>query len=177
MPVLTCGHGRLDGEQLGSLLADAGVECLIDVRRFPGSRRNAAAASGAIEALTTGLGISYRWDSRLGGRRRLSAADDAASPDSWWKVAAFRAYAGWTRSEECRAGLLDLVAAAQGNRTAIMCSEAVWWRCHRRLISDVLVLEHELPVQHLMHDGRLTEHRPSDGARVGSDGRVLWDAV
>ncbi len=174
--VLTFGHGRLGRDELSTLLTGAGVESVVDVRRFPGSRHNPAAASGAIDDLVSGLGLVYRHDERLGGRRRLSKAEDAASPDTWWQVPAFRAYAGWTRSDDFRAGLADLVTEAGERRTAIMCSEAVWWRCHRRLISDVLTLENAIPVQHLMHDGRLIEHPVSAGASVGPDGLLVWDA-
>jgi uncharacterized protein (DUF488 family) len=173
--VLTFGHGRLTRDELNALLTEAGVKTVVDVRRFPGSRHNPAAASGEIEDLVTEIGVDYRHDERLGGRRRLRSAEDAASRDTWWEVRAFRAYAGWTRSDEFRAGLAELVADAIERPTAVMCSEAVWWRCHRRIISDVLKLEYDVPVHHLMHDGRLSEHRVSDGARVGPDGQVVWD--
>jgi len=173
--VLTFGHGRLERDELADLLTGAGVTGIVDVRRFPGSRANSAAARGAIPELADELGIDYRWDERLGGRRSLTAEEDRASPDTWWRVAAFRAYAAWTRSDDFRAALPEL--AAEEGDAAIMCSEAVWWRCHRRIISDVLVLECGVPVRHLMHDGRLDEHEPSDGARVGEDGRVVWDGA
>jgi uncharacterized protein (DUF488 family) len=92
-------------------------------------------------------------------------------------VKAFRAYAGWTRSEEFRAGLADLLSEISSHRTAIMCSEAVWWRCHRRIISDVVAVEDGVRVEHLMHDGRLVEHPVSDGARRGAGGHVVWDGA
>ncbi|KRE61361.1 hypothetical protein ASG78_10685 [Nostocoides sp. Soil756] len=174
--MLTFGHGRLDREELASLLEGAAVEAVVDVRRFPGSRTNAAASRGAVEDLAGEVGIAYRQDARLGGRRSLTQDDDAASPDTWWQVKAFRAYAGWTRSEEFRAGLADLLAEVQARRTAVMCSEAVWWRCHRRIISDVVAVEGGVRVEHLMHDRRLVEHRVSEGARLGPDGRLVWDA-
>src|SRR5690606_6355339 len=165
--MLTFGHGRLTRDELGALLTGAGVECVLDVRRFPGSRTNPAAAQGRVGDLAAELGIAYRHDERLGGRRRLSAEDAARSPDPWWQVAQFRAYAGWTRSEEFREGLAELLADVGHRRTAIMCSEAVWWRCHRRIIADVVLLEHGVAVQHLMHDGALRDHVPSEGARRG----------
>ncbi|KQX70078.1 hypothetical protein ASD06_01735 [Angustibacter sp. Root456] len=173
--MLTFGHGRLDREELADLLESAGVEAIVDVRRFPGSRSNAAASRGAVEQLAAEVDIAYRQDARLGGRRSLTKDEDAASPDTWWQVKAFRAYAGWTRSEEFRAGLADLLAEAQTRRTAILCSEAVWWRCHRRIISDVVAVEGGVRVEHLMHDGRLVEHPVSDGARGGPGGRLVWD--
>ena len=172
--MLTFGHGRLDREALGELLTRAEVAVVVDVRRFPGSRANPAAAQGQVEDLARELGIGYRHDERLGGRRRLAADDDAASPDSWWRVAQFRAYAAWTRSPEFRAGLDELLADDAARRTAIMCSEAVWWRCHRRIVADVVSIEHGRRVLHLMHDGSLREHPPSEGAQRGADGYLTW---
>ncbi|MGN6611095.1 MAG: DUF488 domain-containing protein [Angustibacter sp.] len=173
--MLTFGHGRLDRDELAALLESAGVEAVVDVRRFPGSRSNSAAARGEVEQLATDVGIAYRQDARLGGRRSLTKEQDAASPDTWWQVKAFRAYAGWTRSDEFRAGLAELLDEVARHRTAVMCSEAVWWRCHRRLIGDVVAVEAGVRVEHLMHDGRLVEHPVSDGARTASDGRLVWD--
>ncbi len=116
--------------------------------------------------------MRYRSDVRLGGRRRLPAG--APSADPWWTVEAFRAYAAHTRSEEFAAGLADLLADLGSSRTAVMCSESVWWRCHRRLIADVAVLLHGVEVRHLMPDGALRPHEPSAGARVAG-GQVFWD--
>lgn len=174
--MLTFGHGRLGRDELGALLTGAGVTRVVDVRRFPGSRANEAAAKGAVPGLLDELGLEYRWEERLGGRRNLTAEQDQESPDTWWRVAAFRAYAGWTRSEEFRAALPQLLREDEDGTTAIMCSEAVWWRCHRRIVSDVLSLGHGRTVRHLMHDGRLTDHPVSEGARpAGGDGTLVWD--
>lgn len=174
-PLLTLGHGRLSSTELGDLLTGAGVEHLVDVRRFPGSRANEAAAKGRVPQLCAERGIAYRWEERLGGRRRLTTDEDAASPDTWWRVAAFRAYAAWTRSTDFRAGAAELAAEVATSRVAIMCSESVWWRCHRRIISDVLQLGHGVPVEHLMPSGELREHPVSAGARLGEDGHLVWD--
>lgn len=174
-PLLTLGHGRLSADELGELLQGAGLEQLVDVRRFPGSRANEAAARGQVPQLCERIGIGYRWEERLGGRRRLRKDEDAASPDTWWRVAAFRAYAAWTRSEDFRAGITQLRADVDAARVAIMCSESVWWRCHRRIISDVMLLEHEVPVEHLMPNGDLRTHEPSEGARLAADHHVVWD--
>ena len=171
--LLTVGHGTLDRDGLGTLLREAGIGRLVDVRRFPGSRNNPAAQQPALEQMTADLGIDYRWDERLGGRRRLTA--DEPEPDTWWRVAQFRAYAAWTRTPEFRAGLERLLHDVGAARPAVMCSEAVWWRCHRRLVADVVRAEHVLPVLHLMHDGRLTSHTVSEGARAGDDRRLVWD--
>lgn len=173
--LITFGHGTLDRDGLADLLTGAGVERLVDVRRFPGSHRNPAAKQPALQALAAGLGIDYRWDERLGGRRRLTAEERETNPDTWWRVAQFRAYAAWTRTPAFAAGLDELVAGLGEARTAIMCSEAVWWRCHRRIVADVARLGRGTPVGHLMPDGRLVPHPTSEGARVGADGALVWD--
>ncbi len=170
--MLTFGHGRATTVELSALVLDAGVGRVVDVRRFPGSRTNPAAARGAVPELLETLGIGYRWDERLGGRRALTPAERATSPDTWWRVEAFRAYAAWTRSECFREALPELVAAPPD--TALMCSEALWWRCHRRLISDVLVLEFGRPVRHVLPSGRLVQHIPSAGARRDRYGWLVW---
>ena len=168
----TVGHGRLDEEALGTLLRDAGVAQLVDVRRFPGSRANPAVSRDALPAWLPGQGIDYRWEERLGGRRTLPHGD---TEDPWWQVDAFRAYAAHTRTAEFREALDAVLAEAGRRRVAVMCSESVWWRCHRRVVADVAVLAHGVTVRHLMHDGRLTEHKPSEGARLRPDGLVVWD--
>lgn len=173
--LLTVGHGRLESGELADLLTGAGVELLVDIRRFPGSRANPAAAKGSVPELTAGAGIGYRWEEDLGGRRRLTADERRASPDTWWRVEAFRAYCAWTRTPGFRTALNRVVAEARDWRTAVMCSESVWWRCHRRIVADVTVSHHGLPVGHLMHDGRITEHTPSEGLRLDEDGHPVWD--
>lgn len=174
-PLLTVGHGTLDREGLGDLLVGAGVEALVDIRRFPGSRHNPDSRREALEQWVPERGIDYRWEERLGGRRRLDADEDAASPDTWWRVAQFRAYAAGTRTPEFAEAMGELLSSATEHRTVIMCSEAVWWRCHRRIVADVAVLAHGLPTSHLMHTGKLTDHPVSEGARVNEDGEVVWD--
>ena len=185
--LLTVGHGTLAAEDLAALLRSAGVRLVVDVRRFPGSRRHPDLARDALAAALPAAGIAYRWEPRLGGRRHLTKDADAASPDRWWRVAAFRAYAGYTRTEEFDAALRDVLADVLGGArgagggapgsVAVMCSESVWWRCHRRLIADVAALVHGVPVDHLMPGGRLSRHEPSAGARVTPTGEVVWDAA
>lgn len=173
--LLTVGHGRLGRDALGDLLRSAGVEVLVDVRRYPGSRGNPDVSRDALAGWLPAAGIGYRWEEQLGGRRRLTAEEDRRSPDTWWRVAQFRAYAAWTRSPEFGHALAQVLALAAGDRVAVMCSESVWWRCHRRLIADVATLAHGAEVRHLMHDGGLREHPVAEGARRATDGTVLWD--
>ena len=172
MPLLTVGHGPEDRARLLARLAGAGVEELVDVRRFPGRRVNPDVRRVALPEWLPAAGVGYRWEERLGGRRRLPADEPVA--DGWWTVAQFAAYAAHTRTAEFTDALDEVLAAAADRTVAVMCSESVWWRCHRRLIADVVVLGRELPVSHLMPDGRLTPHRPAEGAVRGADGSVRW---
>src|SRR3954453_14565431 len=134
--LLTVGHGPQGREELGARLAGAGVEVLVDVRRFPGSRNNPDVAREALEQWLPPLGIGYRWDERLGGRRRLVPGEPVV--DGWGTVGQFAAHAAPTRPPEFTAALADVLAETA--TVAVMCSESVWWRCHRRLIADVAVL-------------------------------------
>jgi uncharacterized protein (DUF488 family) len=171
--LLTLGHGTLGRDGLVPLLRGADVATVVDVRRFPGSRRNPDVSSEAMTGWLPESGVEYRWEPRLGGRRRLPKDDDT---DRWWQVQAFRAYAAHMRTDDFRAAMAELVDGLLDGldraRTAVMCSESVWWRCHRRMISDAAVLLHGIDVLHLGHDGRLSSHRPAAGARVTPDGLV-----
>jgi uncharacterized protein (DUF488 family) len=168
------GHGALDRAALVHLLRSAGIEALVDIRRFPNSRHNPDVERTAITAWARDAGLAYRWDDRLGGRRRLPAGSDPE--DNWWRVSQFAAYAAYTRTTPFQEALTQLVDQSRTTSTAMMCSEAVWWRCHRRIVADVAVLEFGVEVRHLMHDGRLVAHTPSDGARVRPDGQISWRA-
>ncbi|MGY1844504.1 DUF488 domain-containing protein [Modestobacter sp. SYSU DS0875] len=174
MPLLTVGHGPDDRARLGDRLRTAGIAELVDVRRFPGSRVNPDVRREALEAWLPELDVAYRWEPRLGGRRRLPP--DGPVVDDWWTVAQFAAYAAHTRTAEFATALDEVLTAAGDRVVAVMCSESVWWRCHRRLVADVAVLAHGAPVHHLMPDGRLAPHRPAEGAVLGDDGAVRWPA-
>jgi uncharacterized protein (DUF488 family) len=172
--LLTFGHGTASAEEISGVLRGADVRRLVDVRRFPASSRHPHVAKDELARWLPDAGIAYRWEPRLGGRRRVPAPEDGAPSDPWWRVEAFRAYAAHTRSAEFGDGMTDLLGEVRSGdgATVVMCSETVWWRCHRRLISDVAVLLHDVAVEHLGHEGRRTSHPPSSGARVTPDGLV-----
>jgi uncharacterized protein (DUF488 family) len=134
--VYTIGHSTRSSEEFLDLLIGAGIELLVDVRRMPGSRRLPQFDSATLRDALTERGIDYCWIPALGGRRR-PAAD---SPNTGWRHAAFRAYADHMDTEEFADGLFELTMLARGRRTVVMCAEVLWWRCHRRLIADVLVV-------------------------------------
>jgi uncharacterized protein (DUF488 family) len=169
--LLTVGHGTLAADELGRLLAGAGVAVLVDVRSYPGSRRHPQFGREALESWLPELGIEYRWDGRLGGRRpaRPDSVNTALRND------AFRGYADHMAGERFRSGLHDLVELAARRRTAAMCAETLWWRCHRRLLADVAVLIEQVTVRHLLHDGRLAAHAITQGARVTPEGTLVYD--
>ncbi|MQA14552.1 MAG: DUF488 family protein [Pseudonocardiaceae bacterium] len=170
-PLFTLGHGTADREQLVTLLQGAGVETLVDVRTAPGSRRNPDVARGEMSRWLPEHGIDYRWERRLGGWRR----DPADSPDTALRNRSFGGYAAHMRSAEFLAAIGELLAAAAEEPTAVLCSESLWWRCHRRLIADFAVLARDATVRHIMPDGRLDEHRPIDAARRRADGLLVYD--
>ncbi len=158
---VTLGHGTLPAEALGRLVKDAGVRRLVDVRRFPGSRRHPHVARAALQAWLPDYGIAYRWEEALGGRR----SDHPDSRNDGLRNASFRAYADHMASTEFHAAAQRLVVEALESETAVLCSESLWWRCHRRLIADHLTLVAGLDVQHLMHTGERVAHEVTDTAR------------
>lgn len=174
MTLLTLGHGTLTQDGFTDLVTGAELSMVVDVRRFPGSRRHPHFASDAMTQWLPAAGVGYRWEPRLGGRRRTDPAEPDADP--WWQVEAFRAYAAHTRSAEFAEGLTSVLDDLARGRVAVMCSESVWWRCHRRVVADVAVLVHGLDVLHLAHSGRRTPHPPADGARVTADG-LRYDRI
>jgi uncharacterized protein (DUF488 family) len=165
--LLTFGHGRGTQEEVLTLLHGHEVRRVVDVRTAPGSRAHPHVARAALEQWLPEAGIAYRWEPRLGGFR--TPAPD--SPDTYWQNPAFRGYAGHLRTPQAQAALRKVLDEAADDCTTVMCSESVWWRCHRRLIADDAVLIAGVRVLHLMHDGRLEPHQPSPGARV--EGNVL----
>jgi uncharacterized protein (DUF488 family) len=171
--VVTVGHGAAAAEDFGRLLIEAGVGTVVDVRRFPGSRRHPQFGRDAMAGWLDEAGLGYRWVPALGGRRRGAAG----SPNLGLREPAFRAYADHMATAEFAGGVAELLAPAEGSegrRVAVMCAESVWWRCHRRLIADHLVLVEGRTVEHLFHDGRLDPHRPTPEARGHGD-IVVYD--
>ncbi|MDJ0322187.1 DUF488 domain-containing protein [Cryobacterium sp. PH31-AA6] len=135
--VLTIGHSTREFDDVLAMLRANGVTELVDVRSFPSSRKFPQWNQDAIEdALPADLG--YRWIRGLGGRRHTPAG--VTSPNTAWRVKAFRDYADYMATEEFSSGLAELLRVANESVPAIMCSEAVPWRCHRRLITDALII-------------------------------------
>ncbi|HZC46325.1 MAG TPA: DUF488 domain-containing protein [Candidatus Acidoferrum sp.] len=159
-------------ERFLELLGEHRVALVADVRSFPSSKRwpqfNQAELSASLERAE----ISYRWIKQLGGRRSSKRTD---SPHTAWQVPAFRAYADYTESADWEDGIRELTRAATASRTAYMCSEGLWWRCHRRIISDNLVVP-DWAVEHIMPTGKLSPHLLAPFARV-ANGRIIYDGA
>ncbi len=171
----TVGHSTADAEPFAQLLGRTGVQLLVDVRSFPGSRRFPHFGREQMPTWLAAAGVDYRWEPRLGGRRKKIVAD---SPHTALRDASFRNYADYMTTDPAFESALDGVLADADERvTAIMCSEAVYWRCHRRLISDAAVLLRQAEVQHIGHDGRLTPHALTSGVRLTPDGRIGYDVA
>lgn len=173
--VFTIGHSTRSIEEFIALLRGNGVTRIVDVRRFPGSRRHPQFGRDTLPASLADAGIGYRHEEALGGRR---ASDPSAgpSPNTAWRVAAFRAYADYMATPPFRAALERLMRDAADGRPAIMCAEAVPWRCHRRLITDAL-LARGVPVLDIIGPGRAEAAGLSPHAVVQPDGGLLYPAT
>ncbi len=171
MTVYTIGHSTRSLDAFLAALAAAGIECLIDVRRFPSSRRHPHFNGAALAASLAGAGILYRHLPELGGRR--AKRPDGASPHTLWREPAFRNYADYAESEIFRQAFAALLGLARERPAAIMCAEAVWWRCHRRIVADYLIAAGET-VTHILDVGRTEPARLTEGAVPRGDGTILY---
>jgi uncharacterized protein (DUF488 family) len=167
--IWTVGHSNRAVEAFVELLKAAGIELVADVRRFPGSKRHPQFRREDLQLSLDGEGIGYRHFVDLGGRRSRRIAD---SPNTAWRVESFNAYADHMQTPEFQAGLDELTSTARQRRTAIMCSEAVPWRCHRRLIADALVAR-GWRVFDVISPGPPKEHTLTEFARV-ENGQVTY---
>ena len=167
--IWTVGHSTREIEDFLAVLAAHRIELVADVRRFPGSRRLPQYAADALEASLASRTISYRWLPALGGRRR----PDPASPNVGWRHPAFRGYADHLATEDFADGLFELLMLAHGLRTVVLCSEILWWRCHRRIIADVLV-SLGTPVMHIRDERTAEPHALSAPARLVG-GRLTYE--
>jgi uncharacterized protein (DUF488 family) len=166
--ILTVGHSTHEAAAFDGLLRRHDVTRLVDVRAYPVSRRVPHASREALDARLEALGIAYTHVPELGGRRRPRAD----SANTGWESAAFRAYADHMQTAEFERGLARLLQGADGKRTAVMCAEGLWWRCHRRLVADALMAR-DWHVLHILPDGRTAPHELPPFARVAG-GRVTY---
>ncbi len=166
--IWTIGHSTRSIEEFLAVLTAHRLEAVADVRSLPGSRRYPHFDAEPLAETLREAGLEYRWIPLLGGRRRVQPD----SPNTAWRSAAFRGYADYMATAPFRAGIDELLALAHRKRTAILCAEAVWWRCHRSLISDCLKAE-GITVIHMFDDKKVEEHPYTPAARV-EDGRLSY---
>jgi uncharacterized protein (DUF488 family) len=167
--IFTVGHGARSIQEFLHLLQDAGVERLVDVRTAPGSRKHPHFGKDALAASLQTVGIEYEWQKELGGWRKPRADSRHIALRS----PAFRGYADHMQTAQFREALANLINMARTNPTAVMCAESLWWRCHRRMLADALLVA-GCRVVHLMPDGRQDPHRLNPSARVEGD-TVVYD--
>ena len=171
MKIWTVGHSTRSGEEFSEILSSHKVEVLVDVRTFPGSRRYPQFNKAELAESLNKIQIEYKHEPRLGGRR-------TPRPDSHntaWRNAQFRGYADHMETEDFRSGVRELLELSSAKRVAVMCAEAVWWRCHRSLIADYLKAEgHE--VVHIVDVKKTEEHPFTSAARI-ENGRLSYKGL
>ena len=168
--IWSVGHGARPLEELIATLRGADIQTLVDVRSQPGSRRHPQFGAQSLATALADVGIAYEHVPALGGRREPRRD----SPHRALRVAAFRGYADHLSSEEFARGYERLTSLARESRTAFMCAETLWWRCHRRLIADRLTVDGWM-VTHLFAPGKSEPHVLWDTARI-DNGHLVYDA-
>jgi len=167
--VLTIGHSNQPLERFLTLLARHKIEVLVDIRRFPGSRKHPHFNRDNLAAALPKSGVEYHWLEALGGRRHKQRDE---SPNRGLENEGLRNYADYMLTDEFWEGVAKLLEVARQKRTAILCAEGLFWRCHRRLVSDFLVAN-GVAVQHIMPSGELRPHKLTNGAVI-EGGQVTY---
>jgi len=169
---VTIGHSNRSLNEFLDMLRAAGVEMVIDVRAFPRSRSNPDYNIDRLPEDLAGVQIGYRHMPALGGRRpkQPQVAEDV---NALWRVQSFHNYADYALGSEFSAAFRELVRLGSDCRVALMCSEAVWWRCHRRIITDHLLLDGHA-VDHLLAPGHSEHATPTPGVQKDAQARVIY---
>lgn len=167
--IWTIGHSTRSFEEFATMLQSFQIELVADIRSYPGSRKFPQFNKEALEVSLPQNNIVYMHLRELGGRRKVSPD----SKNTSWQHPAFRGYADYMETNEFKAGIKNLEKIALKQRTAYMCSEALWWRCHRSLVSDYLKV-HGWKVMHIMGIGKAQEHHYTSPARV-VDGELSYE--
>jgi uncharacterized protein (DUF488 family) len=168
--IFSIGHGTRTFEVFLELLSGAGIERIVDVRTAPGSRRHPQFGKDALAEALARESIAYEWEGDLGGFRKPKPGSRHVAI----RNAGFRGYADHMETEAFRTARDRLIETARHTLTAYMCAESVWWRCHRRMLSDSLLVA-GCDVLHLMDRGKREPHRLNPAARVEDDGGLVYD--
>lgn len=168
LTVWTVGHSTLPIEDFVHLLASQRIDVVADVRRFPASRRHPQFNRDQMERSLAEAGVRYASFQELGGRRDARPDSD----NTGWRNASFRGYADYMETSAFEAGVDRLKEIARGARVAVMCAEALWWRCHRSLIADYFTTS-GARVLHIGGDGKVTQHELRPPAKI-VNGRLAY---
>jgi uncharacterized protein (DUF488 family) len=169
--IQTIGHSTRSAEEFLDLLTTHEVRQLADIRTVPSSRRHPQFARDAFASFLSRHGIVYRHFPALGGLRRPLAD----SINTAWRVEGFRGYADYMQTEAFEQGVEALLTFARAGSTAVMCAEAKWWQCHRRLLSDALLVR-GVPVRHIVSAAPPKPHEVSEFARIAR-GKVIYPGL
>ncbi len=167
--IWTIGHSTRALEEFVAMLHSFNIELVADIRSYPGSRKFPQFNKEELEISLPGNNIEYMHIKKLGGRRKANPK----SKNTAWRHIAFRSYADYMETDDFKEGIVELEKIAEQKRTAYMCSEAVWWRCHRSMVSDYLKL-HGWKVMHIMAIDKATEHPYTAPARI-VDGELNYE--
>jgi uncharacterized protein (DUF488 family) len=173
--IFTIGHSTRPIAEFLPLLRQVAIDLVVDVRSIPRSRTNPQYNADVLPQALAAAGIDYRHARALGGRRPRRKGD-CLSGNTMWRNQSFRNFADYAETEAFHAGLDELGALAGGRRCVLMCAEAVWWRCHRRIIADYLVTSGR-PVAHIMGPGKIEAATLTPGAQVLADGNLAYPAA
>jgi uncharacterized protein (DUF488 family) len=173
-PFFTVGHSTRSIDEFVALLSEAEVGLVVDVRAVPRSRTNPQYNSDVLPNTLARSGVGYEHIAALGGLRGRKR-DVAEEVNGFWQNQSFHNYADYSLSGEFRAGFARLRELGHATQSAIMCAEAVWWRCHRRIIADHLIAAGET-VFHILGPGHIEPARMTEAARRGSDGTLTYPA-
>ena len=173
--IFTIGHSTRTFAELIALLREARIELLVDVRSIPCSRTNPQFNIDVLPEALAEAGVGYLQLPSLGGRRQ-HRKDAIPSPNTLWRNTSFRNYADYAGTEAFRAGIEQLETLSRDKSCAIMCAEAVWWRCHRRIIADYLLAD-GIPVVHIMGHDKIAPAKVTPGARALPGGALVYPAT
>lgn len=175
LPLFTIGHSNRSFEEFTALLIDVRVCLVVDIRTVPRSRANPQFNKDTLPNALAGFGISYEHAASLGGLRGKTRTTPQEIND-FWTNQSFHNYADYALTAPFRAGLQHLLEEGHKRRCAIMCSEAVWWRCHRRIVADYLIANGET-VFHIMGEGRLQAAQLTAGGVIRADGTIVYPST
>ena len=175
LPFFTIGHSTHSLEEFAALLRESGVQRVVDIRKMPGSRKFPQFNEDALARGLPPLGVHYEHVAALGGLRGKTP-EVPASANAWWENESFHRYADYACTPAFAEGLAHLIEIGHRERCALMCSEVLWWRCHRRIVTDHLLARGEA-VWHIMGPGKVEAAHLSEGALVGEGGAVTYPAA